>query len=145
MSTHYPTTNPLDRIFLGIASLLVVSAGAVAIYHCVVTSIDPPPSYEATAGGILPRIYGDNAVEARYPLAKTDGTGRSLDGSKHNYTLTFAKDQFPPVNAFWSVTGVAAAAVPAGTTLALPVRTYDYFPDHYVNQATKIDEQAPTF
>jgi hypothetical protein len=30
--------------------------------------------------------------------------GDELDGSKHKYTLTFAKDQFPPVNAFWSVT-----------------------------------------
>jgi hypothetical protein len=30
--------------------------------------------------------------------------GTALDGSKHKYTLTFAKDQFPPVNAFWSVT-----------------------------------------
>src|SRR5262249_37652824 len=25
-------------------------------------------------------------------------------GSKHKFTLTFAKDQYPPVNAFWSVT-----------------------------------------
>jgi hypothetical protein len=39
-----------------------------------------------------------------YPLARNDGAGDLLDGSKHNYTLTFAAGQFPPVNAFWSVT-----------------------------------------
>jgi hypothetical protein len=39
-----------------------------------------------------------------YPLARNDGVGDPLDGSKHNYTLTFAAGQFPPVNAFWSVT-----------------------------------------
>jgi hypothetical protein len=49
-------------------------------------------------------IYGNNAVEAMYPLAKSDSDGQPLDGSKNKYTLTFAKGQFPPVNAFWSVT-----------------------------------------
>jgi len=49
-------------------------------------------------------IYGNDAVEAMYPMAKTDSTGAELDGSKHNYTLTFAKGDLPPVNAFWSVT-----------------------------------------
>ncbi len=49
-------------------------------------------------------IYGNDAVEAMYPLAKNAGDGSSLDGSKHNYTLTFAKGELPPVNAFWSVT-----------------------------------------
>jgi hypothetical protein len=49
-------------------------------------------------------IYGNDAVEAMYPLTRTDSTGQTIDTSKHNYTLTFAKDQFPPVNAFWSVT-----------------------------------------
>jgi hypothetical protein len=49
-------------------------------------------------------IYGNDAVEAMYPMTKTLADGTPLDGSKHKYTLTFAKDQFPPVNAFWSVT-----------------------------------------
>jgi hypothetical protein len=49
-------------------------------------------------------IYGNDAVEAMYPMTKTLADGEVLDGSKHNYTLTFAADQLPPVNAFWSVT-----------------------------------------
>jgi hypothetical protein len=49
-------------------------------------------------------IYGNNADEAMYPLTKTLANGEELDGSKHNYTLTFAAGEFPPVNAFWSVT-----------------------------------------
>ncbi len=49
-------------------------------------------------------IYGNDAVEAMYPMTRTDATGETLDGGKHNYTLTFAAGQLPPVNAFWSVT-----------------------------------------
>ena len=49
-------------------------------------------------------IYGNDAVEAAYPLTRIDENGETLDGSKHNYTLTFPADGFPPVNAFWSVT-----------------------------------------
>ena len=49
-------------------------------------------------------IYGNDAVEAVYPMAKTLADGTVLDGSKHNYTLTFPAGQFPPVDAFWSVT-----------------------------------------
>jgi hypothetical protein len=56
------------------------------------------------AGAALAGIYGNDAVEAMHPLAKTDGAGQPLDGSKHDYALTFPKDRFPPVNAFWSVT-----------------------------------------
>ena len=49
-------------------------------------------------------LYGNDAAEAMYPLTRVDGTGRTLDGSKHNYTLTFPAGRMPPVNAFWSVT-----------------------------------------
>ncbi|PSS66128.1 cell envelope protein [Ensifer sp. NM-2] len=54
----------------------------------------------AAKGGLL----GNDAVEAMYPYTRTDAAGAPLDGSKHNYTLTFPAGQLPPVNAFWSVT-----------------------------------------
>jgi hypothetical protein len=49
-------------------------------------------------------IYGNDGVEAMYPMTRVDAAGETLDGSKHNYTLTFGAGQLPPVNAFWSVT-----------------------------------------
>lgn len=49
-------------------------------------------------------IYGNDAVEAMYPMTRTTAQGETLDASKHNYTLTFPSGQLPPVNAFWSVT-----------------------------------------
>lgn len=49
-------------------------------------------------------IYGNDSIEATYPMTKTLADGEPLDGSKHNYTLTFHAGQLPPVNAFWSVT-----------------------------------------
>jgi hypothetical protein len=49
-------------------------------------------------------IYANDAVEAIYPQTRVDIDGQTFDTSKHNYTLTFAADQLPPVNSFWSVT-----------------------------------------
>jgi hypothetical protein len=49
-------------------------------------------------------IYGNDAVEAVYPMTKALANGEVLDGSKHKYTITFPAGQLPPVDAFWSVT-----------------------------------------
>ncbi|MGY3364295.1 hypothetical protein ACVWZL_001420 [Bradyrhizobium sp. GM2.4] len=49
-------------------------------------------------------IYGNDAAEAMYPLTRVDVDGKTLDGSKNSYTLTFPSGQQPPVNAFWSLT-----------------------------------------
>jgi len=49
-------------------------------------------------------LYGNDAVEAVYPFTRAESKGELLDGSKHNYTITFPAGQLPPVNAFWSVT-----------------------------------------
>jgi len=56
------------------------------------------------AGAAKGGIYGNDAAEATYPFTRVDAAGDSLDGSKHEYTLTFPAGQLPPVNAFWSVT-----------------------------------------
>jgi hypothetical protein len=56
------------------------------------------------AAGAKGGIYGNDAVEAMYPARRTDSDGQILDGSQHNYTLTFPARQLPPVNAFWSLT-----------------------------------------
>jgi hypothetical protein len=56
------------------------------------------------AGGATAGIYGNDPAEAAYPLTKHMPNGDLIDGSVHNYTLTFPAGQYPPVNAFWSVT-----------------------------------------
>jgi hypothetical protein len=56
------------------------------------------------AGAAKAGIYGNDAIEATYPITRVDATGATLDGSKHNYTITFPAGQLPPVNSFWSIT-----------------------------------------
>jgi len=60
--------------------------------------------YVARATGTQVGIGANSRDEALYPILDKDADGQSLDGSTHNYTLHFAKDKLPPVNAFWSIT-----------------------------------------
>ncbi|HXC94484.1 MAG TPA: DUF1254 domain-containing protein [Edaphobacter sp.] len=58
----------------------------------------------ARATGTEMGIGANSRDEALYPILDKDADGQPLDGSKGKYTLHFAKGQFPPVNAFWSLT-----------------------------------------
>jgi hypothetical protein len=58
----------------------------------------------ARATGTQMGIGANSRDEALYPIYDKDADGQPLDGDKSKYTLHFAKGQFPPVNAFWSLT-----------------------------------------
>lgn len=49
-------------------------------------------------------LYGNDTVEAYYPIANTDDTGEPLDGATQEYVVRFERDDMPPVDAFWSIT-----------------------------------------
>lgn len=49
-------------------------------------------------------IYGNDAVEAMYPMTRSDKSDQPLERSQHKYTITFPAGHFLPVNAFWSIT-----------------------------------------
>jgi hypothetical protein len=60
--------------------------------------------YVARATGAQMGIGANSKEEAMYPLYEKDSNGNPLDGSNARYTLHFNKGEFPPVNAFWSLT-----------------------------------------
>ncbi len=63
---------------------------------------DNPYSIRAAAAHV--GLYGNSAVEAIYPTFFTDVDGGPLTGAENEYTMTFAKEQLPPIKAFWSLT-----------------------------------------
>ncbi|MGI1945882.1 DUF1254 domain-containing protein [Shewanella glacialipiscicola] len=72
------------------------------------------------AGAVL-GIYGNSKDDAIYPLYREDANGQPLDASKHDYTLRFEPGQYPPVNAFWSVT---MYNLPESLMVANPINRY---------------------
>jgi hypothetical protein len=65
-------------------------------------------------------IYGNSKQEAMYPAYTVDASGQKLDGV-NRYTLRFAADQLPPVNAFWSLT---MYELPTSLLVANPLNRY---------------------
>jgi len=53
--------------------------------------------------GAVTGLYGNSEEEALYKSYSNDSTGNQLRGDQ-SYTLRFAPGEFPPVNAFWSLT-----------------------------------------
>ncbi|PSB07302.1 hypothetical protein C7B62_20320 [Pleurocapsa sp. CCALA 161] len=61
-------------------------------------------NYELRARVAWAYLYALSPKEAIYFQTQTDSNSQRLDGSKANYVLSFAKDHFPPVKFFWSLT-----------------------------------------
>ncbi len=65
-------------------------------------------------------IFGNSKQEAMYPFYTVDADGQPLSGA-NRYTLHFAADQLPPVNAFWSLT---MYELPSSLLVANPLNRY---------------------
>lgn len=76
--------------------------------------------YMARMSGAALGIYGNSKAEALYPVYFVDATKQPLTGT-NRYTLRFARDQLPPVNAFWSLT---MYGLPQSLLYANPIDRY---------------------
>jgi hypothetical protein len=65
-------------------------------------------------------IYANSTKEALYPAYTIDADGQKLDGA-NRYTVHFAPGQYPPVNAFWSLT---LYELPSSLLTANPLNRY---------------------
>ena len=61
-------------------------------------------NYMDRAMGVYMGIFGNVPKISVYISMPADSTGQPLDGSKAAYTITFPKEQIPPVKYFWSIT-----------------------------------------
>jgi hypothetical protein len=65
---------------------------------------DTDKDYFDRALGALVGIFGNVKAQSVYFATAMDDHGVLFDGSKQSYTITFTKDQLPPVEYFWSFT-----------------------------------------
>jgi hypothetical protein len=77
-------------------------------------------NYLYRMGAAVLGIYGNSKQEAMYPVYGLDSDGQKLNGA-NSYTLHFAPEQFPPVNAFWSLT---LYKLPESLLVANPINRY---------------------
>jgi hypothetical protein len=65
-------------------------------------------------------IFGNSKMEAMYPMYLVDDAKQPMTGA-NKYTLRFAPNQLPPVNAFWSLT---MYDMPQSLLVANPINRY---------------------
>ena len=108
-----PTWGPVDRLTARLARRLADHGVAKAQREQLQTTNGwwTPPSnlgnfgtdYHLRAGVAMVALAANLPVDAVYPTATKDASGQPLHGD-HVYRIHFAKNQMPPVRAFWSVT-----------------------------------------
>jgi hypothetical protein len=79
------------------------------------------PKYLVRAAAAMSGLYGNDAVEAYYPVANQDPSGSRFDGSKDAYVMRFEKDELPDVRAFWSMT---MYSLPSQLMVENPINRY---------------------
>jgi len=118
-------SDTFDALFADIANHPQLAAGAQAGHQALIdnyvnnhfmgstwiTFMDMANWNLSTFQGYLNRAsiteyiqYGNNHNAAAYFHTFLDTNGQPLDGSAHNYTLTFAAGQPPETKRFWSLT-----------------------------------------
>jgi hypothetical protein len=77
--------------------------------------------YVRRAAGTQLGIGANSKEEALYPIYEKDSRGQPFDGASHRSVLRYPASNFPPVNAFWSLT---MYDVPGQLLVKYPINRY---------------------
>lgn len=97
-----------------------ISTGQVTSADVFGTRAAMKDNYLYRMAGAFLGIYGNTAAEAIYPVFNNDSSGVPLTGA-HDYTCRFPPGEFPPVNAFWSLT---MYELPSSLLVSNPINHY---------------------